>query len=124
MKVGGEYRLEEAVEFFERKGVDELQSCFDYTVFCLARDKYFSSSFTSDTLLTVFSDNFRSIKSYFSGLLATTPKREKAVATFLELLSSLTNTEQEDSKKQILTLMKNSACIRKHKDTLQVVLPS
>ncbi|MDR2415127.1 MAG: hypothetical protein LBD75_00475 [Candidatus Peribacteria bacterium] len=124
MKVGGVYRLEDAVEFFERKGIDELQSCFDYTVFCLARDQYFASSFDSDTLLTVFSETVSGIKHYFSGLMAKTPKREKAIAAFLELLASLTTTEQEDNKQQLLTLMKNSACIRKHKETLQVVLPS
>ncbi|MDR0650826.1 MAG: hypothetical protein LBG59_05520 [Candidatus Peribacteria bacterium] len=65
MKVGGEYRLEEAIEFLERKEVDALQSCFDYAVFCLARDQYLTPSFTTDTLFAVFADTFRGIKSYF-----------------------------------------------------------
>jgi hypothetical protein len=125
MKINGEYRLEDATELFERKGVDELQSCFDYMIFCLARDQYLSSSFTSDTLLTVVSESIHSIQSYFSELLTKKmPKREKAITNFLELLPALANTEQEEHKKTFLTLVKNSACLRKNKETLQVILPS
>jgi hypothetical protein len=121
MKVNGEYRLEDAAEFFERKDVDEFQSCFDYTVFCLARDQYLAPSFSSDALLTVFSETQTGIKNYFSHFLTKTPKREKAIATFLEMISPLRNTEQEDSaqqeksKEKLLQLAKNSECIRDNK---------
>ncbi|MDR0650825.1 MAG: hypothetical protein LBG59_05515 [Candidatus Peribacteria bacterium] len=63
-------------------------------------------------------------------MLAEKSKQDKAIANFLELIASLSTTEQADNSKQeankekILTLVQNSTCLRNHKEMLQVVLPS
>jgi hypothetical protein len=125
MKVGDEYRLENAASFFKRTDVDEVQSCFDYLVFCLARDQYLSTSVASityDTLFNVFSQSTHAIQGYLEVLPHKGKKMEKAVIAMEDILAQLPSNEKIVEKFE--TLIQNSACLHKTGEFLQITLPS
>ncbi|MDR2190861.1 MAG: hypothetical protein LBP53_06960 [Candidatus Peribacteria bacterium] len=126
LKVEGEYQLENAHIFFERKDVDALQSCFDYSLVCLIREQYLVGPLTSGKLLTTFAQTSDEIKGFFQGLALHRKKptkvMEKAMDTFLEMIIHFIDDEKMIEKFE--QLIQNSSCLRESPDGLQLVWPS
>jgi hypothetical protein len=103
----------------QRPDTDLMQSCFDYILWVLVRERYLSSSFAYEKLFGVCSQHLSEIRTAFSLLSLSDKKKEKAVTAFLALLESLT---EGDKQMQVFeTLIQQSSFLHMEGTSCRVV---